>query len=420
VHDNPALTAAAAAAEHVVPLFVLDDAVLGSAAAPNRVAFLGETLRDLSASCGGTLAVRRGETVAEVVRLARDVGATAVFLAEDASAFAQRRERRLAEQLEVRSFPSTSVVGIDAVRTTAGGSYRIFTPYFRAWLQTPRRAVLEPPRLAPPPGLEPGELPRLDAVASPDRARGGEREGRARLRRFVRTGLAVYAERADDLAADATSRLSPYLHFGCVSPLELERSASESPAFVRQLAWRDFFLQLLDAAPETVHRDLRPRRAPWREDPEALEAWKEGRTGYPIVDAGMRQLRREGWLPNRARLVTASFLTKTLGIDWRCGAEHFAELLVDADVASNTGNWQWAAGTGADPRGNRILNPLRQAARFDPNGDYVRCHVPELEGIPGGAVHTPWKLPGAGDYPRPIVDHADAAERFRTETRRPD
>jgi deoxyribodipyrimidine photo-lyase len=418
VHDNPALTAAAAAAEHVVPLFVLDDAVLGRVAAPNRLAFLGEALHDLSASCAGALAVRRGGTVAEVVRLARTLDAPAVFLAVDASAFAQRRARRLAEHLEVRSFPSTSVVGIDAVRTSAGGSYRIFTPYLRAWLQAPRRAVLDPPRFSPPPDFDPGVLPELGSGTSPERARGGEREGRRRLRRFVSTGLAGYAERADDLAADATSRLSPYLHFGCVSPLELERNASESSAFVRQLAWRDFFLQLLEAAPETAGRDLRPRRAPWRDDPESLEVWKEGRTGYPVVDAGMRQLRREGWLPNRARLVTASFLTKTLGIDWRAGAAHFAELLVDADVASNTGNWQWAAGTGADPRGNRILNPLRQAARFDPHGDYVRRHVPELHGIAGASVHTPWDHPGTVDYPRPIVDHAYAAERFRAESRR--
>lgn len=413
MHDNPALTAAVAAAGHVVPLFVLDDAVLGPVAAPNRLAFLGEALHDLSASCAGALVVRRGETVAELVRLAREVDAPAVFLAEDASAFAQRRARRLAEHLEVRSFPSTSIVGIDAVRTTAGSSYRIFTPYFHAWLRKPRRATLDPPRIFPPAGLEPGGLPDLGTGTSPDRARGGEREGRRRLRRFVGTGMAGYTECADDLAADATSRLSPYLHFGCISPLELERSVSASPALVRQLAWRDFFLQLLEAVPETAHRDLRPRRAPWRDDPEALEAWKEGRTGYPIVDAGMRQLRREGWLPNRARLIVASFLTKTLGIDWRSGAVHFAELLVDADVASNTGNWQWAAGTGADPRRNRILNPLRQAARFDPHGDYVRRHVPELAGIPGPSVHTPWELAGVDGYPRPIVDHADAAKRFR-------
>jgi deoxyribodipyrimidine photo-lyase len=211
----------------------------------------------------------------------------------------------------------------------------------------------------------------------------------------------------NDLGVE-TSMLSPYLHFGCISPLEVEHRAGEvagAAPFVRQLAWRDFFHQLLAARPETAHEDMRPRGDRWSGGNEALEAWKHGETGCPIVDAGMRQLRREGYMHNRARLITASFLVHDLRVDWRAGARHFFDWLVDGDVANNVGNWQWVAGTGANPRPGRALNPLRQARRFDPDGTYVRRYVPELASIEGGAVHEPWKLrEHATGYPTPIVD----------------
>ena len=215
------------------------------------------------------------------------------------------------------------------------------------------------------------------------------------MTRWLARGLAAYDRLHDDLAADGTSRLGAYLHFGCLSPLELaERASGREGAepFVRQLCWRDFYAQLLAARPEISHADFRPRGHRWRDDAGALAAWKEGRTGYPIIDAGMRQLAREGFMHNRARLLTGSFLTKDLYLDWRLGAAHFAGLLVDGDVASNSGNWQWVAGTGVDTRPNRVFNPISQARRFDPSGDYVRRYVPELAGIEGSAVHEPWKL----------------------------
>ena len=253
---------------------------------------------------------------------------------------------------------------------------------------------------------------------------GGETEGRARLERWVRDGLAEYESRRDDLAVEGTSGLSPYLHFGCVSPLELAERAREAPggeAFVRQLCWRDFHHQLLAAEPRIAREDLHPRHDRWRVDPPALAAWKEGRTGYPLVDAGMRQLLAEGTMHNRARLVTASFLAKHLYVDWRLGAAHFAEHLVDGDVANNVGNWQWVAGTGADTRPNRVFNPTRQARRFDPDGAYVRRWVPELEAIDGGAVHEPWRLGllAPKGYPAPIVDHDEAVRRFLEARRSP-
>jgi deoxyribodipyrimidine photo-lyase len=417
VHDNPALAAAATEAERVLPLFVLDEAVLGPFGAPNRLACLGESLADLGASLGG-LAVRRGDAVAETVRLARELDAPAVFLAEDASAHARRRERRLRAHLEVRAFASHSVMGLDELRTSAGGAYRVFTPYWRAWRAAPRRAVLPPPRIAQPDGVPPGRLPELGRGESPERPRGGESEARRRLDRFLDGGLERYGALADDLAADATSRLSPYLHLGCLSPLELAARAAASEPFVRQLRWRDFFLQLLAACPRTPREDLRPHRAAWREDDDALAAWREGRTGYPLVDAAMRQLAAEGWMHGRARLVAGSFLTKTLGLDWRHGAQRFFELLVDGNLASNVGNWQCVAGTGADTRPNRILNPLRQARRFDPDGAYVRRHVPELAEVGGRDVHEPWRLGRRLGYPDRIVDHEEAAACFAAGSRR--
>jgi deoxyribodipyrimidine photo-lyase len=268
-----------------------------------------------------------------------------------------------------------------------------------------------------------GRIPSLGALTggepSPELPPGGETEGRKRLRRFLREGIGDYADRADDLAGDATSRLSPYLRWGCVSPLEalLEARDTAGGAFARQLCWRDFHHQVLAAYPRLPRRDYRPRGDRWSRSQRSLEAWRSGRTGYPIVDAGMRQLAREGWMHNRARLIVASFLTKDLYVDWREGARHFWDLLVDGDIANNAGNWQWVAGTGNDTRPNRVFNPLRQAKRFDPEGDYVRRYVPELAGIDGSVVHEPWRIGplerGAIDYPDPIVDHVEAAAELQ-------
>jgi deoxyribodipyrimidine photo-lyase len=261
-------------------------------------------------------------------------------------------------------------------------------------------------------GVTRGRLPALERLVggsrSPELPPGGETTARRRLSVWLRCGVGAYDADHDDLTGDATSRLSPYLHFGCISPLEVAQRAGEvagAAPFVRQLAWRDFFHQLLAARPETAHEDMRPGGRDWRNDGDALEAWKNGETGIPIVDAGMRQLLREGYMHNRARLITASFLVRDLHIDWRAGAQHFFDWLVDGDMANNVGNWQWVAGTGANPRPGRALNPLRQAARFDPDGDYVRRYVPELAAIEGRAVHEPWKLrENATRYPPPILE----------------
>jgi deoxyribodipyrimidine photo-lyase len=414
VRDHPALAAAAERSEEVVPLFVFDPAVLGPFGAPNRVEFLLDALADLDASLrrlGGGLVVRHGDAAQEARRLAVEVGADAIHASADASASARRREDRLGAEL----FPGVTAVPPGELAPEGSSHYRVFTPFWRRWQEAPKRDVVPAPaRLRLPAGLDPGTLPERPSGTSPSLPRGGETEGRARLERWRDEGLAGYGDERDDLAADTTSRLSPYLHLGCVSPLEIAAELDGRPGaepFLRQLAWREFATQLLRANPRLPHEDLRPGERAWNDDPDGLAAWKEGRTGYPLVDAGMRQLAAEGWMPNRARLVTASFLAKDLNLDWRLGAAHFLDLLVDGDLASNSANWQWVAGTGVDPRPDRILNPLRQARRFDPDGAYVRRWVQELRRLDAREIHEPGAL--APEYPPPLVDHAEAVRRYR-------
>jgi deoxyribodipyrimidine photo-lyase len=432
VRDHPALDAACRTGDRVVCLFVLDDAVLARFGAPNRVAFLLESLDDLDASLrarGNGLVVRRGDTVDETMRCCHDEAASAVFVSEDVSAYARQRELRLhracrEQRLDLQVWPGVTVAPPGSIVPTGGQDhFRVFTPYWARWRAAPRRSVLRaPPRV---PGTSPPQTAlRVTRPVAP-RTRlsrglpsGGETAGRARLTAWLRGGPSSYGALHDELAADATSRLSAYLHFGCVSALEVvQRAAARAGAepFVRQLCWRDFHHQLHAARPDATRHDIRTRGDRWRSDPDAFEAWRAGRTGYPLVDAGMRQLQDDGFMHNRARLVTASFLVKHLYLDWRLGAGHFAAWLVDGDVASNVGNWQWVAGTGADTRPNRVFNPVRQALRFDPAGDYVRRWVPELAGLDASSIHEPWRLGRRRPrrYPLPIVDHEHAVERFR-------
>jgi deoxyribodipyrimidine photolyase len=412
LQDNPALDAAARRAQNVVPLFVLDDRLV---TAPNRTRFLLEALTDLRAALrerGGELIIRRGDPVTEVIGLARDTGADGVFCADDVSGYAAGRRRRLtaacrSARLELTLCPGVTVVPPGELRPSGGGDhYRVFTPYLRAWERAARRPVAATPdRVRLPAGLTAGDLPdaRCRGVAA---FPGGETAGNKRLDAWLRSGgPGGYAGGRDDLAGDLTSRLSPYLHFGCLSPLRLAQAAGPGE-FTRQLAWRDFFHQVTAAFPAITTRDYRPGRIRWRDDDEALDAWRQGRTGVPIVDAGLRQLLQEGWMHNRARMITASFLCKRLHIDWRLGARHFMALLADGDIASNYGNWQWVAGTGNDTRPGRVLSPLRQATRFDTGGDYVRRYVPELAGLDAAAIRRPWTLPARQrrGYPVPIIE----------------
>jgi len=417
LHDNPTLEAASRSADEVIPLFVLDPRLRHSGA--NRHRYLHGCLHDLRAnlrSLGGDLIVRHGEPVSEVLRLARAAHAEHVVVSSDVSAYAQDRWRKLSAACQGAR---VSLIGVDshyvvpAGQITPAGSdhYKVFTPYWRAWAEQPWRSPARlPRRINVPSDVDPGNLPEVPA-ADGRGAPAGETAARRRMDHWLRRGVAGYGDRHDDLAGDATSRLSADLHFGTLSALELAgraRQAEGGETFLRQLCWRDFHAQVTAAFPEMPYRDYRPRQQAWRDDPGALAAWKAGMTGYPIIDAGMRQLAAEGFMHNRARLLTASFLTKNLGIHWTQGARHFFDLLTDGDVSNNSGNWQWVAGTGNDTRPNRRFNPLRQAHRFDPDGSYVRRYVPELAAIEGGAVHEPWKLAHPPRYAAPLVDVPDA------------
>jgi deoxyribodipyrimidine photo-lyase len=437
VHDNAALAAAASGGAQVIPLFVLDEELLaGSCGSPNRIAFLLGCLRDLDGALGergAGLVVRRGDPVTEAIRLAKRFEASSIDISEDVTPYAAKRREGLAkacrqQRIELHGHPGPSVLSPGAIVPAKGDHYRVFTPYSRRWAaQHLAPAAPTPRRLHAPSGLPAMRLPSARSLVrgagrapSPRLLPGGERSARERLARWLRDGLGGYGERHDDLAGECTSRLSAYLHFGCISPrtvLEQARTREGGEEFARQLCWRDFHRQVLAARPDLPHADYRGRGDRWRRSRRDLEAWREGLTGYPIVDAGMRQLAAEGFMHNRARLIAGSFLTKTLYIDWRRGAAHFATLLQDADLASNVGNWQWVAGTGNDTRPNRVLNPLRQARRFDPDGDYVRRHLPELAHIAGRAVHEPWRLPPAERralrYPHPAVDLDAAAQELR-------
>jgi deoxyribodipyrimidine photo-lyase len=424
VYDHAALSAAVEMASEIVPLFVLDDALRYEHGSPVRQAFLMDSLADLRHALrkrGGDLIIRRGDSVEETVRLAHRAAARVVFVGADASTYAQRRQQRLAracraERIELRVENTIAAVPAGELVPAGRDHYRVFTPYWRRWRHEPLPAALDPPRrVSLPSGIEPGELPTARRAR-----RGGERAARQRLDAWLRSGLHEYETTRNELARAGTSRLSPFLHFGCISPTEAVTRARAQGAiaepFVRQLCWRDFYLQLLTANPHTATRDLhhRNRNREWIEDEDALTAWAEGRTGYPIVDAAMRQLRAEGWIHNRGRLLVASFLTKTLGIDWRRGANVFLDLLVDGDVANNAGNWQWVAGTGVDSRRNRVFNPIAQAKRFDPQGEYVRRHVPELGELKGPTIHEPWRAPLAArppNYPGRIIDIQHRAAR---------
>ena len=433
MHDHPALRAALDRHERVIPFFCLDHSLLhGRHSSGPRTQFLLECLEDLDASLrerGGGLVVRRGRPEEELARLAEETGARDVHVTYDVSPFARARDARAT--LHLHEHPGLTVA--DDVRdlsTQAGGPYTVFSPFHRTWLADPRRDGLDAPLRVELPSLDPGRIPGLGELGLEQEveqpARGGEREGRLRVESFLCHGIERYAARHDTLGEEGTSRLSPYLHFGCVSPRELEQrlpAGEGAEAFRRQLCWRDFYHHVLFHFPRNARSEFQERyrgSIRWSHADGRFRAWTEGRTGYPLVDAGMRQLRREGWLHNRARLVVGSFLTKHLGIDWRWGERWFMRLLLDGDEANNNGNWQWIASVGVDPQPayRRIYNPARQLASHDPGGEYVRRHVPELRDVPDEYLAEPWTMPAevqercgcviGQDYPEPIVEHADA------------
>jgi deoxyribodipyrimidine photo-lyase len=448
LHDHPALCAALAGHEQVVPVFCLDDRLLhGRHASGPRTAFLLESLTDLDdqlADRGARLVIRHGPPERELPALAAETGATEVHLSRDPSPYESIRGRRVRAALDRagvtgHAHPGVSVVDdVRAVKTGTGRPYTVFTPFYRNWEQVTRRAVLDPPaRMGMPAKIRAGRVPALASLGLeqevPEPARGGETAGLARLAQFLDGAVRDYDSGRDRVGDDASSRLSPYLRFGCLSPRAVEDQlpagtgdGARGPAALRrQLCWRDFYQHVLAHHPGNARQEYQARyrgTLKWAGDEAEFAAWTEGRTGFPLVDAGMRQLRREGWMHNRVRLLAGSFLTKDLGIDWRRGEDWFMRLLLDGDQASNNGNWQWIASVGVDPQPafRRIYNPSLQQERFDPDGRYVRRYVPELARVPDEYLAEPWRMPDqeqerAGcrigrDYPGPIVDHRQARQ----------
>lgn len=451
--DNPALLAAARDSASVAPVFVYSPAEANSWAPGSASrAWLALSLKALSSDIeglGGRLTILPGPAAEALLGIAKATGARAVYLNrryEPAGIALDDTVTRTLEaaDLGVRVFSGSLIHEPDALTTSSGTSYQIFTPFFNAGMQiAPDRPQPTPGSVPAPAGLPPGISASdiaAEAVDAPDIASHwtpGEAGARALADRFFRDAVEEYSGDRDLPAIDGTSRLSPHLAFGEISPRTLLAEASEvvrcngtchlaegAAAFIRQLYWREFSYHLLFHHPHTTDRPLRASFDvfPWSRDPAALDAWKHGMTGFPIVDAGLRQMLATGWMHNRARMLVASLLTKDLLLPWVDGAHWFWERLVDADLANNTFGWQWVAGTGADAAPYfRIFNPVVQGERFDPDGSYVKRWVPELEGLPPGWVHRPWSAPSsvlssAGialgrEYPRPIVDHASARLR---------
>ena len=411
--DNPALAAALAEDDEVVPLFVRDPGLARDIAGPSRrMDRLDATLVDLDdrlRSVGGRLIIRTGRPEEVVPAVAGEVGARQVHAAREVTPYAIRRDEAVGRAVSLVLHPGLHIVEPDAI-----GERRVFAAFHRRWLGAAIRPPIDAPgRVRVPEAITSAPLPQVGGPRAPDPL--------DQARTFAETGAAGYAADRNRMDLDGTSHLSADLHFGTISPIRLTQTIAED-AFRRQLAWRDWANHLLHWRSEAALLASQPRLPSigWREDAADLAVWRDGNTGFPTVDAAMRQLAETGWIANRARLIAASFLTRELFLDWRLGARYFMRALVDGDVANNGFNWRWVAGVGTDAAPYfRILDPTRQGKRFDPYGAWVRRWVPELRGVPDAFVHRPWDAPGGppAAYASRIVDRAMARARVLSEFR---
>jgi deoxyribodipyrimidine photo-lyase len=390
------------------------------------VAMLAASLEE----AGGSLTVVTGDPARVVPAFAATVRARRVVVSRDYAPYGVRRDARVADALagvgiELASSPGILIREPSDVVTAEGRGFRVFSPFLRAWHQAPLRPVLPAPERihgssAPSGRSAIGSIERALGHVLPTASRDllpdpGEAPARGRLDRWVASpAIDRYAVDRNRLDVDGTSRLGQDLRWGLLSPVEVAaRSGGPGDGrrrYIEELAWRDFYAHLLYREPRVLREAYRPEleRVAWADEPGLADAWRAGRTGYPVIDAAMRQLVATGWMHNRARMIVASFLTKHLGIDWRVGERHFMDHLLDGDLASNNGGWQWAASTGTDAQPwFRVFNPTLQGLRHDPDGDFVRRWVPELRDVSGSAVHEP----PSGRYLPPIVDHREARSR---------
>lgn len=420
VRDNPALLAALEEGT-VTALFVLDPALWKGAGAARR-AWLSANVLALAERI--PLSIHLGDPREVVPRVA---DGRRVHVSAETTPYGRRRDDAIGSEVELVPTGSPYAVGPGLVRNGSGGAYQVFSAFARAWRE---HGWPEPAHTPRSPDLAPADsdqralemMEQAVADAPFDLPGAGEEAAWRRWREFRDTGLDDYPTERDRPDHDGTSRLSAYLHLGVLHPRSLLADIDTDSTWATEIAWREFYADVLWHEPASAWHDLKPALEGMRyDDPEdAIEAWRTGTTGYPIVDAGMRQLLHSGWMHNRVRMITASFLTKDLHVWWPVGARHFLDQLIDGDVASNNHGWQWVAGTGTDASPYfRVFNPITQGLRFDPQGDYVRRWVPELAHLPGKAAHEPWKsdVGYEHDYPRRIVDHADerteALERYQ-------
>jgi deoxyribodipyrimidine photo-lyase len=416
-------------------------------AGEKRVAFMLGGLWQLDADLqerGSRLLVRQGEPAEQLAELVQETGAQAIFAEEDYWPYARKRDSRVARDLPLTLTGGLTVHPPWGVQKADGGPYTVFTPFSRSWKALPPPSVGEslpaPDRISTPDGLHGLPIPTQPEMSPAVPFPPGEAEAQRRLRWFVDgddPAIYHYADRRNRMDIDGTSQLSPYLRFGMLSARQAAVSAISAmdaapdadkrraaETWLNELIWREFYQGILYHFPDVLEHSFKPelRSIAWQNDRASYDAWREGRTGYPVVDAGMRQLVASGWMHNRARMIVASFLVKDLLVDWRWGERFFMEHLVDGDPASNNGGWQWTAGTGTDAAPYfRIFNPVLQGKKFDPAGNYVRRWVPELADVPDKYLQEPWTMPSevqeqAGctigqDYPAPIIDHAWARER---------
>jgi deoxyribodipyrimidine photo-lyase len=458
--DHPALSKAADRAERILPVYVSERRVESWPPGANKRRWRERSLRRLADRLEThdlPLVFRTGHASEVIPTLADDIDADAVYWNRRVRPDHRRRDEAAADRLreqgcEVETFGSRILHDPEAVETTSGGPYHVYTPFWNKFLKV---VDIESPLPAPDlddvsgpettPDSEPLDDLAPDEVTAPefdDWWTPGEEGARERLDQFTDEAIGGYDKGRDEVHADGTSRISPYLQHGEVTPRQVweavglpeppeDADGDDRVTFLQEIVWREFAYHLLHHYPETDREPLKDkfRDFQWREDSEALERWKHGETGFPIVDAGMRQLKKVGWMHNRARMIVGSFLTKDLQIHWSRGAEWFWHHLVDADLASNTMGWQWAAGTGADAQPFfRIFNPVSQGERHDPEGEYVRRYVPELADLPDEHLHAPWEAPDQvlssagveldGTYPSPMVDHSEAREAALEEWRR--
>ncbi|MGW8224470.1 MAG: cryptochrome/photolyase family protein [Anaerolineales bacterium] len=447
--DNQALSRAISSARSVIPVFVLDQKLTNSPfTGSKRLSFLFNSLAELDADLkkkGSRLVIRRGDPAEVLAGIVKESGAKQIFAEADFSPYALSRDERVAGQLPLELVAGPCLSHPESLLNREGKPYKVFTPYMRNWkaryhLQS-NHILPAPKSISTPPEIQSQNLPIHNGPDEAALFKPGERAAQERLDAFVNSpgqGIFQYAELRNRMADSGTAQISAYLRFGVLSTRQCvfaaqqamdrapdEESRKSADVWLNELIWREFYIAILYHFPDVLKQSFREdlRTLAWRNDGDEFSTWCEGQTGYPIVDAAMRQLLETGWMHNRGRMIVASFLVKDLVIDWRWGEKFFMQHLVDGDPAANNGGWQWTAGTGTDAAPYfRVFNPILQGKKFDPRGDFIRQWIPELSEVPQKYIHTPWLMPDdiqkrsnclvGRDYPQPLVEHGFARERI--------